>query len=653
MADTPDIPPPSPAPDPVTPPAEVEPKPPATEPKPPATAPVTPLTEPAPSPVVTEAAFAPTTPETVAAPPVSPPVTGNGASDLALPLWAAEMKRKYESGEASQFLLHGNVFDLVPLRGEFVWLRRFLLDALSGGKEMVLTYNLSEGIGFANEEMKRKFKAFIEAMQSLGTLPSGMSQPALYAERPDHIKDPAIALPLIEKLIELRNRLFIVLDYVDKICPPHDLATMSMEDRRSLTTLQRWSIHPRLLGRNNVVILVAKNLNDVHPELRSNPLLDIVEISFPDAAERLQYIERNAAQEGATLDLPPERFAYHTAGLTRIGIQSFFRQSKQSGQPITLSMVRQRKDEMFSEEYGGLLEVMEPTFGLEAVGGLEMIKKDLREVIALLQEGSRYEAPMGVGLVGPPGTGKTMVARAVAKEANLPFLKLGDIRDKFVGESEKNADRVLTLLRSLAPVVVFVDEIDQAFGSRGERGDSGVSQRIWAKFSEMQGNSAYRGQILWMWATNRPDIMDEATKRPGRLGDLKIPFFFAAEDPEAVIRRSAVRNHLNLEAEDLSTVVELTRGYSAAELEAVTLQSRWFARRAGHTTVTLDDLRAAAEDYIPARNDKVIEYMEILALLEASSMRLLPAKYRDNYDRNELVERVHMLRMELSERGLL
>jgi AAA+ superfamily predicted ATPase len=563
------------------------------------------------------------------------------------------MKRKYESGEASQFLLHGNVFDLVPLRQEFVWLRRFLVDALSGGKEMVLTYNLSEGIVFATEDMKRKFKAFVETCQSLGTLPSGMTQPALYAERPDLIKDPSMALPLIEKLIELRNRLFIILEYVDKVCPPHDLATMSMEDRRNLTTLQRWAIHPQLLGRDNVVILVAKNLNDVHSELRSNPLLDIVEISYPDLAERTEFIERKIKEEGIQPGLPPAQFAYHTAGLNRLGIQSFIRQAKQSGQPVTLPMIRQRKDEMFTEEYGGLVEVVEPSFGLEAVGGLEEIKKDLQEVIALLQEGDRYEAPMGVGLIGPPGTGKTMVARAIAKEANLPFLKLGDIRDKFVGESEKNADRVLTLLRSLTPVVVFVDEIDQAFGTRGERGDSGVSQRIWAKFSEMQGNSAYRGQILWMWATNRPDIMDEATKRPGRLGDLKIPFFFAAEDPESIIRRSAERNHVTLKAKDLSSVLAKVKGYSAAELEAVTLQSRWFARRNGHKNVTLDDLNAAAADYIPARNDKVIEFMEILAILEASSMRLLPAKYRDSYDRTGLVDRANQLRMELSARGLL
>jgi ATP-dependent 26S proteasome regulatory subunit len=147
--------------------------------------------------------------------------------------------------------------------------------------------------------------------------------------------------------------------------------------------------------------------------------------------------------------------------------------------------------------------------------------------------------------------------------------------------------------------------------------------------------------------------VDEATKRPGRLGDLKIPFFFAADDPEAVIRLSAKRNNIALKAQDLSEVLELVKGYSAAELEAVVLRSRWFARRAGRRNVTLDDLIAAAKDYIPSRNDKMIEYMELLAVLEASSMRMLPEKYKQNYDRDSIVTQAHKLRLELSSMGLL
>ena len=572
--------------------------------------------------------------------------------DLRLPPWAVEMKRKYEAGESAVFLLYGNVLDILPYRSEFVHLRDFLTRALSGGKDIVAYYNISEGITFATPQMKEDFRRFVDVAASVSRRIPGLSDPAFYGEHPELIRDPQVALPLLERLIEMRNRVFLVIDHADKIAPNSEYSFMNMEDRRSLTTLLRWAAHPQLLNRDNVVILVAKNLADVHRELRGNPLVELVEISYPDRDERLEFIAAQAAQ-GVPLEMPAEKLANGTAGLNRISINSFFQQARKTGEPVSLAMVKRRKTEILTEEYGGLVEVIEPDFGLEMVGGLDMVKEDLKVVIELLREGNRTEAPMGVGLIGPPGTGKTMLAKAVAKGSDLPFLKIGDIRDKWVGESEKNADRVITLLRSLAPVVVFVDEIDQAFGARGERGDSGVSQRIWAKFSEIQSDTSYRGKILWIWATNRPDIVDEATKRPGRLGDLKIPFFFAADDPEAVIRLSAKRNNIALKAQDLSEVLELVKGYSAAELEAVVLRSRWFARRAGRRNVTLDDLIAAAKDYIPSRNDKMIEYMELLAVLEASSMRMLPEKYKQSYDRDSIVAQAHKLRLELSSMGLL
>jgi len=577
---------------------------------------------------------------------------GTAAGELHLPAWAADMKRKYEAGESSQFLLYGNVLDILPYRSEFLWLRDFLIRALSGGKDMVLFYNISEGITFATPQMKEDFRRFVEVSTSvMGRIP-GLTDPAFYAEHPELIRDPQIALPLLERLIEMRNKVFLVIDHIDKIAPNTEYSFMSMDDRRNLTTLQRWAVHPRLLTRDNVVILVAKNLGDVHRDLRSNPLLDVIEISFPDREERLEFIAAQAAQ-GIPLEMPAENLANGTAGLNRVSINSFFQQARKTGEPVSLAMVKRRKTEILTEEYGGLVEVIEPDFGIEMVGGLDQVKEDLQVVVELLREGNRAEAPMGVGLIGPPGTGKTMIAKAVAKGSGLPFIKIGDIRDKWVGESEKNADRVITLLRSLAPVVVFIDEIDQAFGTRGERGDSGVSQRIWAKFSEIQSDTSYRGRILWVWATNRPDIVDEATKRPGRLGDLKIPFFFAADNPEAVIRLSAKRNGIAIKASDLSPVLELVKGYSGAELEAVVLRSRWFARRAGRRSVQIDDLIAAAKDYIPSRNDKMIEYMELLAVLEASSVRMLPEKYREGYDRSSFTQRAHMLRMELSALGLL
>lgn len=576
-------------------------------------------------------------------------------SELNLPRWARKIKEKYEAREASQFLLYGNVLDVVPYQGKLLWLREFLTQALTGGKKIVAYYNISEGLCFANPDMQKDFGRFVDVFWSVsGGLPS-IEDPNTIKQRPDLVKDPRAFLPLAEKLLEMRDRVVLIMDHVEKIVPATELAGMSMDDRRNLATLQRWAVHPIFHKKDNAIILISRNLADVHRDLReTSPLLDTVEISFPDADERLEFIQLRMQEcPQAKLDMPPERFATLTAGFNRVAINGFFQQAEKTGQPISLAAVKQRKDEIFKEEYGGLVEVLDPDFGLDMIGGMETVKEDLQAIVDLMKEGKRSEVPMGIGLIGPPGTGKTMIGKALAKETSLPFLKLGNMRDKFVGESEKNADQVITLLRSLAPVVVFVDEIDQAFGQRGEQGDSGVSQRIWAKFSEMQSDTSYRGLLLWIWATNRPDIVDEATKRPGRLGDLKIPFFHATEVPEVILKVTAKKNNIRLDEFDFAPIVEKVKDYSGAELEAVVLQSRWFARRAGRDNVTLEDLLAAAEDYMPSRNDRMIAFMEILAMLEASSRRLIPKKYLEKYDREELALRAQQLRLELGAEGLL
>jgi SpoVK/Ycf46/Vps4 family AAA+-type ATPase len=276
-------------------------------------------------------------------------------------------------------------------------------------------------------------------------------------------------------------------------------------------------------------------------------------------------------------DLTAEQFAHLTAGLNLAYIRALIMEARKSGEPLTAQHIRQRKEEIFREEYGGLIKVHEPEYGLEMVAGLEPVKRLLRLVAFILRSGKRQDAPMGIGFVGPPGTGKTYIVKAFAKEVGLPLVEVGNVREMWVGASERNADKVISLLRSMVPVIVFYDEIDQAYGRRGEIGDSGVSQRLWAKFSTFMADTSLRGLMLTIWATNRPDLVDEAIKRPDRAGDIKIPLFFAAEDPEAVLKINAKKRGFQLEEFDFAPIVEKVKGFSPAELNAVLTQARWFA----------------------------------------------------------------------------
>ena len=114
-------------------------------------------------------------------------------------------------------------------------------------------------------------------------------------------------------------------------------------------------------------------------------------------------------------------------------------------------------------------------------------------------------------LVGIPGTGKSIIVSAFAKKIGWNAIAYRNIRSMWVGESERNLERVNNIALSLSPVVVFIDEIDQNLGQRGQSGDSGVSQRLLARFWEFMARPDLRGKILWIGASNRPDLLDPAT----------------------------------------------------------------------------------------------------------------------------------------------
>src|SRR5262249_21903551 len=173
-------------------------------------------------------------------------------------------------------------------------------------------------------------------------------------------------------------------------------------------------------------------------------------------------------------------------------------------------------------------------------------------------------------LVGPPGTGKTLVAEALAKEAGFNFVRLGDVRSMWVGESERNLSHVLRVLVELAPVVVFVDEVDQMLGQRdqGWSGDSGVSARLFARILNFMGRNEHRGRIIWVAATNRPDLLDEAMLRRF---DRVFPFFVPSDIDRSRILAAmpAITGVTYAPGISFTDVVAATSGLTGSALEVI------------------------------------------------------------------------------------
>lgn len=236
---------------------------------------------------------------------------------------------------------------------------------------------------------------------------------------------------------------------------------------------------------------------------------------------------------------------------------------------ITLDLVRERKEEIVRSEFAEILEIMEPKVSFDDIGGLDYVKEFFKKnVVRPMREGNATRVPMGVLLLGPPGTGKTVLAETVAKESsmNCASLDVGKLLGSYVGQSERNLERALECIRFLALTIVIVDELDQAGMNRTNSGDSGVSGRIFRQLLEFMSDIGHRGKILWLGLSNRPDLLDATLKRPGRF-DKKVSILPPEpEEREAIFRVMFRKYAVPCNVGDWSRVVEATEGWTGAEI---------------------------------------------------------------------------------------
>lgn len=588
-----------------------------------------------------------------------------------LPAWAEDLRRRYLRGEASMFVLHGNVYDVVLCNRKMMALTEFLTEVLlKDSKETVAVYNVATGVRFSK--------------RAEGTL--GVEDLLLSTE-----KDRIFAA--LERLLIGSTKCAVIMEYAEAIAPAGDPNFQGEADRAAIVTLHRWSALPEIERGDNVVLLISENLTELAPKLISNPKVAVVEVPMPDLATR-----REAARLADTrlTEKDAERYAGITAGLKSIQIASILtpqpaaeeeladREAFISGllgggadaagrahklatltsglsreevkelvapkaaepapdaslpSPIerarkeTDRLIAKRKREILERECFGLVEFVEPAHGFEVVGGMDEVKKDLMVIAESIREGRTSRVPMGILFTGPMGTGKTFVAEAFAKECGLTTIKLKNFRSKWVGATEGNLEKILNVIRAIGQVVVIIDEGDRAFGNTDGEGDGGTSSRVIARIKEFMSDTSNRGRILFLVMTNRPDKLDVDLKRAGRL-DRKIPFLYVQTPEEvelvakALIRKNKIKTDVDLASIRQSFSSKLI-GYSNADIEAVLLLANEEAAREsnGDAPVLASHFERAAIDYFPSRDVELLEYMELLAVFESSSRRLLPAKY--------------------------
>lgn len=496
------------------------------------------------------------------------------------PHWYLELQLSREAKIARVFVLHGNINDYFFHPDEeqgYSLLTQFLERQLT---EKVIFYSLSQGIK--------------------GSPPATLGDDSAKEARSESlwvkVKDDFGTLDAEVRSSSTRGTV-VVVNYIDKLFPQ---GMAEIEREFLVEMILRWAVDGTLPA-HNMVILTTTNYDSLHPDLKSRAnRIRSIEVDRPGRKGRLKYLlskaystQANArgggrtgayvgslrfgSETGRSLIEHLQMFARITSGLNLMGIEDLIlRAIHENNGLVEATDVARHKRSLLAGESAGLLEMVEPRYSFRDVGGLGGVLNRLKEICAALQIQDprlRMTIPMGILFLGPPGTGKSLVAEAMAFESGLTFVKLGNFRDMYVGQTEKNMSLALQLIRSLTPIVVFIDEIDQAVMQRGGSSESGPEKRVFAKLLEFMSDQSLRGQVVWIGASNVPGEIDDALKRAGRF-DLKLPFFLpAVEERRRIFEIKLQPDQLHMENclsdEDLQQLAERAKGFSGAEIQVV------------------------------------------------------------------------------------
>jgi SpoVK/Ycf46/Vps4 family AAA+-type ATPase len=380
-------------------------------------------------------------------------------------------------------------------------------------------------------------------------------------------------------------------------------------------------------------IVVLSPVSEIPPELQGHAT--VIEWPLPDRAEIAKILDNviaalpeemqaNAAPNGsrdAAIDA--------AVGLTSEEAQACYAKSLVATKKIEAATVAQEKKRVIAKEK--VLEWVDPLpGGLDSVGGLELLKAWLMSRRAAFTPAARaygLPAPKGALLVGVPGCGKSLTAKAIATALSMPLLRLdfGALKGKFVGESEGNIRKALKVAESMAPCVVWIDEIEKALGgATGPQGDGGVSADALGNFlSWMQDR---QGSVFVIATANDVSALPPELLRKGRFDDL-----FFVDLPTAVERKgvlsAALKAHgRDVSSIDLAAVSAVTADFTGAEIAALVPDSMFAAFADGARPITTADLVGAAKNTAPLARTAA---EKITKLREWSKGRARPASIAD------------------------
>jgi AAA+ superfamily predicted ATPase len=556
-----------------------------------------------------------------------------------LPGWAVEMGDLFRSGSAAQFLVHGNVFDIVPADGKLLSLPAFLDEVMFASYDVVLRYDRSRGV-----RATRGGEDWGDWLQqSLGRESNAMSL----------LREPGSALELIDRYLlrtlNLRairaagnesaaktpTRIAVIIEFAEFVVPRGDALQLGGGFAANTVKVLGWANDPAIAESNIVTVLVSEGLHDLNELVVDNPHAAALHVPLPNSAEMTAHVQALAASQFPELseksEVPLETLGARLTGLSRVGARTAIGLALRNERRLTAAWLGKIKKELIERECQGLLEFIESPFTLDNVAGHDAVKAWLREDTTLLRKGSLRALPMGYLIAGRIGTGKTFLVQCWAGEIGIPCVVLKNFRDRWVGATESNLEKIFAVLRAVGQVVVFVDEADQAAGKReGGDGDSGLSGRVYSMLAKEMSDTQNRGKIIWVFATSRPDLLEVDLKRQGRL-DVHIPLFPPETPAERDTLLLAIAKKLKfpLTAGDLPPFAD-GQMLGGNELEGVLVRALRLHELSDEPRRPIRELLAdVLKEVRPSPHTRKLEYMDLVAVKECTDARFLPQRFRE------------------------
>jgi len=543
-----------------------------------------------------------------------------------IPAWLEQFDG-HRNGKNRCFILDGATADKVfyPESGlPPLPLKYFLAAHLAQEGYAVGQYSLANGF----EEMRPPSQEKNPPPSPFSSLPNGQPPDRVLAHFTRWLRNPG-------------NQVALILDYADHMAPASNgmNAMFGQVQLAMLELMHSWGMDESIRRTRNLVLLVSYEGQVSELLLRGGVGYKALNVTLPTEPQRLAYIEALGERLGLDLSRPGPglmragELARVTSGLPNVEIEELLHGVAARRLPVDHERIRERKAAVINQLCRGLLEVHEPQHGFEKVSGLNNAKEELSRLVRAIRMNPQ-SAAAAVLLVGVPGCGKSFLVQALAYELGYPCLAMRNVREGLVGASERNLERVLAVAETLAPCLIWQDEIDQAVGQRntGQSMDAGTSERMMGRLWEFMGSMKHRGKILWVGTSNRPDILDSALLDRYQL---VIPFLHPTPSEAASllpVLAAQIGRQLSdgVKCADIANLPSLKNPTVRGLQEILARAAALADEDTGKVGAPIDQihLKEAALDYKPNYDRLQHEFIALKAVQMASFSSLLPWRSR-------------------------